>query len=253
VSTQTQSGTPPTFDLTVQPGYGPTDIVVTLNHPVDSRLIPASSPLLVKTFARHRGEGEWATLDVTIGAVGPQGPQGAPGIQGPTGAQGPQGIQGPPGPQGPQGIPGAPGTSGLAGQKCACTSMIGFDAAGKILCASPGPQVFTFSVTSSAGGAFTRASWPGGSSTQANGCGSVTVSYPSGTVDATDLSLGFWGISSWSGFSSCNLVVNQPDCSALTLSLPRVEQTYFPACSNALDSSIGGGGRAKDTATVTCQ
>jgi len=42
------------------------------------------------------------TFDMTLGAVGPQGP---------TGAQGPQGIQGPQGPIGPQGVPGPAGTS----------------------------------------------------------------------------------------------------------------------------------------------
>lgn len=37
------------------------------------------------------------SLDVTLGAVGPQGPQGAPGPQGPQGPTGPQGPQGPAG------------------------------------------------------------------------------------------------------------------------------------------------------------
>jgi hypothetical protein len=70
---------------------------------------------------------------VTLGAVGPRGPQGATGPTGPQGAQGPpgpagargpsgpqgptgpQGPQGPAGPQGPQGATGATGATGPQG------------------------------------------------------------------------------------------------------------------------------------------
>ena len=45
-----------------------------------------------------------------LNMVGPQGPQGIPGIQGPAG---PQGEPGPQGEQGPQGIPGEQGPSGV--------------------------------------------------------------------------------------------------------------------------------------------
>lgn len=54
--------------------------------------------------------------------VGPQGPQGEPGLAGADGAQGPQGIPGPVGPQGdpgiqgPQGEPGEPGAPGAQGE-----------------------------------------------------------------------------------------------------------------------------------------
>ncbi len=116
VSTLTRSGTPPTPDLTVQSGYGPTDIVVIPNHPVDSKLSPASYPLLVESFSHRHGreepggrEGQWSKLDVTIGSVGLPGPQGS------TGAQGPPGPAGPRGDSGPQGLPGAAGLPGLAG------------------------------------------------------------------------------------------------------------------------------------------
>jgi hypothetical protein len=69
-------------------------------------------------------------FEVTIGAVGPPGPQGAegpPGRQGTAGTMGPQGLAGPPGPPGfpgaagpqgpagPQGTPGAAGPTGPAG------------------------------------------------------------------------------------------------------------------------------------------
>jgi hypothetical protein len=50
--------------------------------------------------------------DLTIGAVGPQGPQGATGATGP---QGPTGATGPAGPQGPQGNTGPAGPQGAQG------------------------------------------------------------------------------------------------------------------------------------------
>jgi Collagen triple helix repeat (20 copies) len=56
--------------------------------------------------------------------IGPQGPQGIPGLQGPQGLQGPEGLQGNAGPQGPQGIPGAQGAQGpqgIPGQDCDCS------------------------------------------------------------------------------------------------------------------------------------
>ncbi|MDT7042851.1 hypothetical protein [Candidatus Nitronereus thalassa] len=53
--------------------------------------------------------------DLTVGAVGPQGPQGNPGPVGATGPQGPQGDPGPQGPQGPQGVPGPQGPQGEPG------------------------------------------------------------------------------------------------------------------------------------------
>jgi hypothetical protein len=67
--------------------------------------IGPGSYLLQVSNAQNRQTG---TFDVTIGAVGPQGPQGIPG---PQGIQGPPGIQGPQGPQGIQGPQGAQGPS----------------------------------------------------------------------------------------------------------------------------------------------
>ncbi len=64
-----------------------------------------------------------SSLDVTLGAVGPQGQSGVPG---------------PPGPTGP------PGVVGLAGQSCQSGSFLtGFDAAGNLVCAviPPSPPV----------------------------------------------------------------------------------------------------------------
>src|SRR3990172_4157591 len=64
------------------------------------------------------------TYDLTIGAVGPEGPQGEPGPEGPQGEIGPpgpqgepglQGLQGEIGPQGPLGETGPPGPQGEQG------------------------------------------------------------------------------------------------------------------------------------------
>lgn len=62
--------------------------------------------------------GQTDTYDLTVGAMGPAGPQGEPGQRGLPGEQGPPGEPGPQGeqgPQGPQGEPGAPGPIGPTG------------------------------------------------------------------------------------------------------------------------------------------
>jgi hypothetical protein len=54
--------------------------------------------------------------NLTIGAVGPEGPEGPRGPEGPPGIDGQPGPRGEPGPQGPQGIQGDPGEQGPPGQ-----------------------------------------------------------------------------------------------------------------------------------------
>jgi hypothetical protein len=104
------------------------------------RFPPGSYPLWVRSFAREDGgEGRWANLSVTLGAVGPRGD---PGPQGPAplvlhfdGADGPclaggakvwseasasfvyacNGLDGPPGPKGEKGDRGDAGASGPSG------------------------------------------------------------------------------------------------------------------------------------------
>jgi hypothetical protein len=66
-----------------------------------------SYPLTVTNSAANT-----LTFDVTVGAVGPQGPAGVAGPQGLTGAAGQQGL---PGPQGTPGAQGAAGTAGAQG------------------------------------------------------------------------------------------------------------------------------------------
>ena len=87
-------------------------------------LPPASYELVVVSFRKADDNGKAASFDVTIGAVGPQGPagpagatgpQGPPGTAGATGPQGPAGPEGAAGPQGPAGPPGPTGPQGPAG------------------------------------------------------------------------------------------------------------------------------------------
>jgi hypothetical protein len=59
-----------------------------------------------------------ADFSITIGAVGPTGPQGPIGPQGSTGPQGPQGSQGPQGPEGNQGPVGPAGPSHAYSSSC---------------------------------------------------------------------------------------------------------------------------------------
>jgi len=56
-----------------------------------------------------------ATFSVTLGAVGPTGPQGPAGAPGPAGPQGATGATGPAGPAGPQGAIGPQGPAGAQG------------------------------------------------------------------------------------------------------------------------------------------
>jgi hypothetical protein len=267
LSTRTSSGTPPTADLTVQAGFGPTDIVVTLNHPMTSGLMPASYPLLVQTFWRRHDDGHhddgqprfgiWASLDITIGAVGPQGPVGPVGPQGPQGSVGAVGPQGPVGPVGPQGPEGTPGITSLAGKRCTCGSVIGFGADGNLICNVP-PADFTFTAQSTRADAFFMAFWRGYIDQLSNSCGWVQVREPNGNVNHVDLPPPFtqstgWEVDFWTGFGNCYLaVVNPPDCSGLTLSVARVDGGTYPVCSNALNT-FGGSGVAVATAIVHCE
>ena len=84
-------------------------------------LPPASYELVVVSFRKADDNGKAASFDVTIGAVGPQGPPGPAGATGPqgspgpVGATGPEGPAGPPGPTGPQGPQGPQGPAGPTG------------------------------------------------------------------------------------------------------------------------------------------
>jgi hypothetical protein len=98
-----------------------TDLVLTAG-------LPDGDYLLRVSHSKHFHNSSTAAYDLTIGAAGPQGPQGDPGSQGPQGKlgdqgpqgklgdQGPQGKTGPQGEQGPQGEPGERGLPGLRGE-----------------------------------------------------------------------------------------------------------------------------------------
>jgi hypothetical protein len=73
--------------------YSSTAIVASLA----ASFAPASYPLWVQSFTTAGGNGQWSSLDVTVGAAGPQGQQGPPGKDGANGAPGAPGQPGPPG------------------------------------------------------------------------------------------------------------------------------------------------------------
>jgi len=81
--------------------------VVTTNLPSP---IPTGSFLLEVQWGSDRDDAEH-TFSMTIGIVGPQGPQGPQGPAGPQGATGPQGTTGAQGAQGPTGPQGPAGAS----------------------------------------------------------------------------------------------------------------------------------------------
>ena len=122
-------------NLTVSLGeYGPLNIIECFPHP--DNLITAALPIEITAgdylLSVQSGNAvrDFDAYQLTIGAVGPEGPQGEQGPQGPQGvpgSRGPQGLPGPPGadgatgpqgpvgPQGPQGVPGPQGPQGEQG------------------------------------------------------------------------------------------------------------------------------------------
>jgi collagen triple helix repeat protein len=87
------------------------------------------------------GGRSYASFSFTLGAAGPQGPQGVPG------PAGPQGAQGVPGPAGPQGATGPQGPAGSVLQKRAIFSFVIVPAAGQ-----PPVQLATLTFTSPVAG-----------------------------------------------------------------------------------------------------
>ena len=92
--------------------YSPTDVVARIT----SSLAPGTYAVWIQSFFHpHDRHGEWAVLDVTIGAQGPEGPPGPVGPPGPPGEPGTPGEDGAPGPTGPAGPTGPKGPTGSAG------------------------------------------------------------------------------------------------------------------------------------------
>jgi len=235
-------------DCTLNATVSPQTITCDLSG--DNPPIPPAGDylLIVSTVPVYQDNWLWASdlyaghvdhWDLSIGAIGPQGPAG---------------------PQGP------PGNSGLAGQSCPSgQSVVGFDSSGNIICSTTTPPtacsttVFTFNITSSGGGAFSQAAWTGGTSTQSQsgepGC-SVTVDQPNGAVDLVGGTIGAtpWSVNSFTGYSACSLTtVSSPDCSGLSLSVSEPVQQDYPTCTSGLcDLGTCSSGVATAQATVTC-
>ena len=120
----------PNFDAIALLGdYGPLVVNSCLLDP-DNEIIIELPPYIqdgdyTLTIQTGSSVHQYDTYNLTIGAVGPegppgeQGPEGAQGPQGEQGATGPQGEEGAIGPQGPQGEEGAIGPEGPPGE-CDC-------------------------------------------------------------------------------------------------------------------------------------
>lgn len=67
ISTATTSGAPPSPDLVVA-SFSTTDIVVTVSHPIDSGVLPATYRLAVRTFDAAEREWNSAAIDLSIAA-----------------------------------------------------------------------------------------------------------------------------------------------------------------------------------------
>jgi len=92
--------------------------------------------------ANGSGANNFATADITIGAIGPAGPAGP---RGPAGPAGPVGPVGPVGPSGLQGVKGDTGPTGPPGGQnmCATPRPGAIDVSGQISCLYNAPSPFT--------------------------------------------------------------------------------------------------------------
>ncbi|MFO1399419.1 MAG: hypothetical protein U1F48_20400 [Burkholderiales bacterium] len=115
---------------------------------------------------------------VTVGAAGPAGPPGPQGIQG---IPGPQGIQGIPGPQGIQGIPGVAGAQGPKGDTGPQGAKGDTGAQGPQGPAGPGAAAAIFDRNTCVNLVNTSATCVN------NGDGTITITFPPGSVNGTGL------------------------------------------------------------------
>jgi hypothetical protein len=156
------------------------------------------------------------------------------------------------GPQGPQGPAGAGGTN-LAGKSCACGSVVGVDGSGNLLCSIP-TTVFRFDVTSTHAGVFVPAVWIPSDQTQSSACGSVTLRSPDGVLDASTVR-GEWSVVGRTGFSTCELLPQAPNCIELIGIVGDTQsalwQGVFPTCRPA--TNVNGSGYATDSVVVICR
>jgi len=178
------------------------------------------------------------------GPAGPVGPAGAKGDTGATGPQGPPGATGATGPAGPAGPTGPAGPNNAAGTSCPTgTQVIGFNPNGTIICNTVAPpacasHTFTFTMTSSTGGLFTNAVWPGGTVTMNGPEGatcSVTVQRPSGDIVLVGTLGDAWSVVSRVGYGTAVGTAFAPS-SCPPLGIPSVTAGR-PSCSTGLNGS----------------
>jgi hypothetical protein len=178
------------------------------------------------------------------GATGPAGPVGPTGPKGDTGATGPQGPPGATGATGPAGPTGPPGPNNAAGTSCPTgTQVIGFNPNGTIICNTVAPpacasHTFTFTMTSSTGGLFTDAVWPGGTVTMNGPEGatcSVTVQRPSGDIVLVGTLGDAWSVVSRVGYGTAVGTAFAPSsCPPLGIASVTAGR---PSCSTGLNGS----------------
>ena len=186
-------------------------------------------------------------IPISWSQTGPQGPAGPAGPAGPKGDIGPQG---PAGPAGPKGDPGATGPAGPAGPNNAAgtscptgTQVTGFNPNGTIICNTAAPpacasHTFHFTMTSSTGGLFTDATWPGATETQNGPEGSscsVTVKQPSGDIVLVGTLGDAWTIVSKTGYGTAVGTAFAPS-SCPPAGIPNVTAGR-PSCSTGLNGS----------------
>ncbi|HYB98263.1 MAG TPA: hypothetical protein VEC57_03930 [Candidatus Limnocylindrales bacterium] len=101
---------------------------------------------------------------------------------------------------------------------------------------------FAFTITSSTGGAFTAATWPGGTVSQSStgGC-TVTIRRPSGRIDTVGSTGDNFGVTDFSGFAGCVGFGGEDGdgCQPLTCPPAGIGQcaSTRPSCSAALNGS----------------
>lgn len=106
-------GSMPTITVGGQPVTG---VMVAPDGKSLTGIMPVVAPGTYLVFARTgSSRHQEATMAVTVGAEGPQGPPGPQGEPGPPGPQGPKGETGAQGPAGPQGSAGPQGPAGPMG------------------------------------------------------------------------------------------------------------------------------------------
>ncbi|HEY8515334.1 MAG TPA: hypothetical protein VIS07_07465 [Candidatus Binatia bacterium] len=126
--------------------------------------------------------------------------------------------------------------SGVCGQNARCTC---------------GNRSFVFDVTSSTGGPFSSAEWPGGTATQSSspGC-SVTINRPNDNIDLVCTLAAPFSVQTFSGFSQCFGAGGEDGDGCEPVSCPFAG--IGSCCSGRPSCSVGLNGSAQARYRVTC-